>query len=76
MAKTVLVINAGSSSIKYQLVDLDSSEAIASGIVEAQAGDGALRRLGRRSNRYEGGIGLHGAKGKGSRAVSSSLPTS
>ena len=35
MAKTVLVINAGSSSIKYQLVDLDSSEAIASGIVEA-----------------------------------------
>jgi acetate kinase len=34
MAKTVLVINAGSSSIKYQLVDLESGEGIASGLVE------------------------------------------
>ena len=34
MAKTVLVINSGSSSIKYQLVDLESGEGIASGIVE------------------------------------------
>ena len=31
---TVLVINAGSSSIKYQLVDPVGGEAIASGIVE------------------------------------------
>jgi acetate kinase len=30
----VLVINSGSSSIKYQLVDLATSEALASGIVE------------------------------------------
>lgn len=35
MAQTVLVINAGSSSIKYQLVDLETSQAIASGLVEA-----------------------------------------
>lgn len=35
MAKTVLVINAGSSSIKYQLVDLENGEAVASGLVEA-----------------------------------------
>ncbi|MDR1118659.1 MAG: acetate kinase [Bifidobacteriaceae bacterium] len=34
MTETVLVINAGSSSIKYQLVDVDTREALASGIVE------------------------------------------
>ncbi|MDR2347351.1 MAG: acetate kinase, partial [Bifidobacteriaceae bacterium] len=34
MPETVLVINAGSSSIKYQLVDVDTREALASGIVE------------------------------------------
>ena len=31
---TVLVINSGSSSIKYQLVDPDSGQALASGLVE------------------------------------------
>lgn len=35
MAKTVLVVNAGSSSIKYQLVDLETGNGIASGLVEA-----------------------------------------
>ena len=35
MAKTVLVINAGSSSIKYQLIDLETADSIASGLVEA-----------------------------------------
>lgn len=35
MSRTVLVINAGSSSIKYQLIDLDSSESLASGLVES-----------------------------------------
>lgn len=34
MSQTVLVINSGSSSIKYQLVDPASGEAIAKGIVE------------------------------------------
>ncbi|HEY0216104.1 MAG TPA: hypothetical protein VGC57_06915, partial [Cellulomonas sp.] len=34
MNTEVLVINSGSSSIKYQLVDLATSEALASGIVE------------------------------------------
>ena len=34
MAKTVLVINSGSSSIKYQLVDLETSKSLASGLVE------------------------------------------
>ncbi|MCR2053415.1 acetate kinase [Actinomyces bowdenii] len=32
--RTVLVINSGSSSIKYQLVDPDSGRALASGLVE------------------------------------------
>jgi acetate kinase len=34
MPKTVLVINSGSSSIKYQLVDPDLGHAMASGLVE------------------------------------------
>ncbi|RBP98653.1 acetate kinase [Bifidobacterium aemilianum] len=34
MANTVLVINSGSSSIKYQLVDLETGEGLASGLVE------------------------------------------
>ena len=34
MATTVLVINSGSSSIKYQLVDVESGDALASGLVE------------------------------------------
>ena len=34
MSSLVLVINSGSSSIKYQLVDADSAEALASGIIE------------------------------------------
>ncbi|BDR54532.1 acetate kinase [Bombiscardovia apis] len=34
MARTVLVINSGSSSIKYQLVDLETGEGLASGLVE------------------------------------------
>jgi acetate kinase len=34
VTETVLVINAGSSSIKYQLVDVDTRDALASGIVE------------------------------------------
>jgi len=32
--RTVLVINSGSSSIKYQLIDPDSAESLASGLVE------------------------------------------
>ena len=34
MAKTVLVINSGSSAIKDQLVDLESGVGLASGLVE------------------------------------------
>jgi acetate kinase len=31
---TVLVINSGSSSFKYQLIDMDTEKALASGLVE------------------------------------------
>ena len=34
MSTHVLVVNSGSSSIKYQLVDVDSGEALATGLVE------------------------------------------
>lgn len=34
MSTLVLVVNSGSSSIKYQLVDVDSGEALATGLVE------------------------------------------
>ncbi|MDR0431916.1 MAG: acetate kinase [Bifidobacteriaceae bacterium] len=34
MAKTVFVINAGSTSIKYQLIDVDAGQRLASGLVE------------------------------------------
>ena len=43
---TVLVVNSGSSSIKYQLVDPDSGEAIASGLVERIGEDtGAVKHV-------------------------------
>ena len=32
--KPILVINSGSSSLKYQLIDLDSEDAIAAGLIE------------------------------------------
>jgi len=34
MSTHVLVVNSGSSSIKYQLIDVDTSESLASGIIE------------------------------------------
>lgn len=44
MARRVLVVNAGSSSVKYQLVDADSGHALASGLVERIGeGEGAVR---------------------------------
>lgn len=39
----VLVLNAGSSSLKYQLVDTKTGEAIASGLVERIGIDGILK---------------------------------
>ncbi len=48
---TVLVINSGSSSIKYQLVDPETGEAIASGLVE-RIGE----QMGNISHKYDGHV--------------------
>ncbi len=45
----VLVLNSGSSSVKYQLVDSDTGERLAGGIVEEVVDHAeALREVGRR----------------------------
>ncbi len=61
MNRTVLVLNCGSSSIKYQLVDVDSGIAPASGLVEKiGAIDGVVtHKEGGRSLRIEGEIADH-----------------
>ena len=40
--KTILVINAGSSSLKYQLIDIDSESVLAKGLCERIGIDGKL----------------------------------
>lgn len=42
-SRTVLVVNAGSSSLKYQVLDADTGETSASGVVEKIGGPGRLR---------------------------------
>ncbi|NMA06364.1 MAG: acetate kinase, partial [Ruminococcaceae bacterium] len=42
----ILVINAGSSSLKYQLFDMDRKEVIAKGICERIGIDGSIRHTG------------------------------
>lgn len=61
MSRTVLVLNCGSSSIKYQLIDVDSGAARASGLVEKIGSvDGVVtHREGAESVRIEGGIADH-----------------
>lgn len=49
MSRTVLVINSGSSSIKYQLVDPDTGDAVSSGVVERIGED-----IGRITHKYAG----------------------
>ncbi len=44
MSRSVLVVNCGSSSIKYQLIDADSEIALAKGLVERIGADNALLR--------------------------------
>ena len=60
---TVLVINSGSSSMKYQLVDVEPGRAVASGIVE-RIGDHGARAIhdsdGSRTE-YDGEIADHAA---------------
>lgn len=46
MTQRVLVVNSGSSSIKYQLVDAETGDAIAGGLVERIGEGGSLRHDG------------------------------
>ena len=41
----IFVLNAGSSSLKYQLINAETSELIASGIVERIGIDGILKHV-------------------------------
>ena len=40
--KSILVINAGSSSLKYQLIDIETEEVLAKGLCERIGIDGKL----------------------------------
>lgn len=59
---SVLVINSGSSSIKYQLVDPDTGEAVATGLVERIGEENGLIRhaYGDRVREIEGPVADHG----------------
>lgn len=61
MSRNVLVLNCGSSSIKYQLIDADSGAAQASGLVEKIGSlDGVVtHKEGGESARIEGAIADH-----------------
>ena len=50
----VLVINCGSSSLKYQLINSDSEEVLAKGLCERIGIDGRLKKRGliRKSQRH------------------------
>jgi acetate kinase len=43
--RTVLVVNSGSSSLKYQVLDADNGETFASGVIERIGGAGRLTHL-------------------------------
>ena len=49
----VLVINAGSSSIKYQLIDMDNENLLAKGLVERIAGENSMLTHKVKGNAYE-----------------------
>lgn len=63
MRTPVLVINSGSSSMKYQLVDTDEGAAVASGLIEriGEAGAKATHHYGGNETGFEGVIPDHGA---------------
>lgn len=63
MTATVLVINSGSSSVKYQLIQPDSGEQLADGMVERIGEDSSTATLtvGERILRREGRVADHDA---------------
>ncbi len=63
MTTPVLVINSGSSSMKYQLVDVDQGTPVASGLIERIGGPQAhaLHQSGGQERAFDGEIADHGA---------------
>src|SRR5690242_17759324 len=63
MTRTVLVINSGSSSVKYQLIQPDTAQQLADGIVERIGEDSSTATLmvGERRLRREGRVADHDA---------------
>ena len=59
----ILVVNAGSSSLKYQLFDMESGTVLAKGICERIGIDGAIthKRPGKESYKAEASLGDHKA---------------
>ena len=43
----VLVMNCGSSSLKYQLIDMENESVLAKGICERIGADGSVLKIGR-----------------------------
>ena len=63
MRTPVLVINSGSSSMKYQLVDPDEGAAVATGLIEriGEPGAKATHSYGGNESGFEGVVADHGA---------------
>ena len=59
----ILVVNAGSSSLKYQLFDMESGDVLAKGLCERIGIDGAVthKRPGKESYKSEASLGDHKA---------------
>ncbi|MCB6365065.1 acetate kinase [Intestinibacillus massiliensis] len=52
----VLVINAGSSSLKYQLIDMDTKAVLAKGLCERIGIDGKLTHEGKKEEKYKADV--------------------
>lgn len=52
----VLVINAGSSSLKYQLIDMDTKAVLAKGLCERIGIDGRLTHEGKKEEKYKADV--------------------
>lgn len=54
----VLVINAGSSSLKYQLIDMDTKDVMAKGLCERIGIDGKLTHQGQSDEKYKADVAM------------------
>lgn len=54
----VLVINAGSSSLKYQLIDMDTKAVMAKGLCERIGIDGKLTHQGKTDDKYKADVAM------------------